>query len=317
VGGSIKTAHTQFVTFESLNRPAVPKPIDFGILTMKEEEYRAVERRFAPVEVVSTKSRTYLLSGVQTPAGHKTVLIARCLEQGQGAAQQCANDLLADADPRWLLLVGIAGAFPASEFTLGDVLLASRVHDFAITAALEGGKTEIASRGGPVHRLVAKLLSALPSAAVAQRLGEWNGPAALSMTKPKQKVPAVLSDPAYYGPESWKKKVRDGLKAQFPAKGEPRLPLYRTESVVTANILTKDTALPIRWKEVARQAAHVEMELGGVYEVAQAKDIPVLSIRGLSDVVGFVRSSAWTEYACQTAAAFARALVGSGLTELD
>jgi len=50
------------------------------------------------------------------------------------------------------------------------------------------------------------------------------------------------------------------------------------------------------------------MELGGVYKAAQRPDKPVLSVRGISDVVGFSRSPAWTEYACHTAAAFAHAL---------
>jgi hypothetical protein len=40
------------------------------------------------------------------------------------------------------------------------------------------------------------------------------------------------------------------------------------------------------------------------------------SVRGISDVVGFRRSSAWTEYACQTAAAFTAALIRSRLIPL-
>jgi hypothetical protein len=57
-------------------------------------------------------------------------------------------------------------------------------------------------------------------------------------------------------------------------------------------------------------------ELAAAWKTAvHAVDKPLLSIRGISDVVGFNRSTAWTEYACQTAAAFARALIGSGLIE--
>lgn len=296
----------------------ISSPVDYGIITMKEEEYRAVERRFTPVEVVSTGRRTYLLSRVPTPQGEKTVLIARCLEQGHSAAQQCANEMLADADPRWLLLVGIAGGFPSEEFTLGDVLLASRVHDFSVTAALEGGVTTFASKGGPVHPAVSKLLAALPAESVGARLGEWNGPSMISMDKPSLTVPKTPTASAFYGSPGWRKKVQEGLLANFPQDGgAPRRPKYRVGSVVSGNALAKDTALAELWKESARQAEHVEMELGGVYAVAHEAQKPVLSVRGLSDVVGFKRSSAWTEFACQTAAAFARALVVSGLIELS
>jgi nucleoside phosphorylase len=47
------------------------------------------------------------------------VVIVRCLEQGQSSAQQIAHDLIEELDPRWLLLVGIAGGVPAEEYTLG------------------------------------------------------------------------------------------------------------------------------------------------------------------------------------------------------
>ncbi|HEY1187985.1 MAG TPA: COR domain-containing protein [Gemmata sp.] len=299
-------------------RVGIPSdPVDFGIITMKEEEYRAVERRFAPVTPISTAHRTYLRGQVETPHGPKTVYIARCLEQGHAAAQQCANEMLADLDPRWLLLVGIAGAFPSEDYTLGDVLLASRVHDFSVTAALKDGSAEFAGKGGPVHPDVAKLLAVLPGATVGAQLGEWNGPAMISMTKPNLTLPKTHNAKAFYGPPAWRLKVREALLANFPQGTPARGPRYRVESVVTGNVLTKNPALVKQWRLSARQAAHVEMELGGVYEAAQVKHKPVLSVRGLSDIVGFERSSAWTEFACQTAAAFARALVGSGLIEVS
>ncbi|HEY1189309.1 MAG TPA: COR domain-containing protein, partial [Gemmata sp.] len=298
-------------------RERLPESVDFGIITMKEEEYRAVERRFAPVEVLNTASRIYLLARVPTPHGTRTVLIARCLEQGQVTALQCAHDMLTDANPSWLLLVGIAGAFPSEDFTLGDVLLANRVHDFSVTAALEGGGTTFAGKGGPAHPAVAKLLSALPSMTVGARLGEWNGPALISAPKPNLTVPEELTSPLFYGPPAWRQKVREALRANFPTGAPANRPRYRVESVVAGNTLVKDTELVAQWKRSARQAAHVEMELGGVYEAAHAKNKPVLSVRGLSDIVGFERSSVWTEFACQTAAAFTRALVGSGLIEMS
>lgn len=166
-------------------RHEIAKPIHVGIITIKEEEFQAVERRFAPIMLVHGKKRSYLQSQITTPGGTvRHVLIARCLEQGQSDAQQCTNDLLHDANPDWILLVGIAGAFPVEEYTLGDVLLASRVYDFAVTAAIEGGAKQHSPKGGGVHPEVSQLLQMIPSKACEDKLGGWNGAEAISMPKP-------------------------------------------------------------------------------------------------------------------------------------
>jgi internalin A len=306
-------------------------PVDFGIITVKSEEMSAVERRFQVVTRVVGKKRDYSLAHVDTPTGVRTALIAKSHEQGQKEAQLCASNLIEEANPPWLLLVGIAGAFPAPEFTLGDVLVASRIHDFSVTAALAQG-IEWNVGGGPVHREVKKLIGPLQGVG-SRLLGDWNGPAAISMSKPQLTVPKDLNDSAFYGDQKWREKVRSMLLEHFPSAQpktvarqkhstktttgypESRRPLFRTEPVITGDTLVKNPSLVEEWKQIARAAAHVEMELGGVVTVAEQNDVPVVSIRGLSDIVGYVRSTAWTEYACQTAAAFARALVGSGLID--
>jgi nucleoside phosphorylase len=52
----------------------------------------------------------------------------------------------------------------------------------------------------------------------------------------------------------------------------------------------------------------VEMESAGIYKATHGR-VPFLAIRGISDVVGFKRDHDWTPYACETAAAFARAFL--------
>jgi len=39
----------------------------------------------------------------------------------------------------------------------------------------------------------------------------------------------------------------------------------------------------------------------------------VLAIRGVSDIIGYKRAAEWTDFACRSAAAFADALIPSGL----
>jgi CHAT domain len=137
--------------------------VSFGIVTFKEEEFNALVQRFQPWERVDGR-HSYIYSRLRSVNEQEySIIIIRCLEQGQVAAQQTTNDLIEDLNPQWLLLVGIAGGIPAEEYTLGDVLLASRLHDFSVSAAVEGQETEFNVAGGPVHREIAKLLGVIPA----------------------------------------------------------------------------------------------------------------------------------------------------------
>jgi hypothetical protein len=61
------------------------------------------------------------------------------------------------------------------------------------------------------------------------------------------------------------------------------------------------------------------MEISGAYEAARSisGDLPVIVIRGISDIIGFKRDSKWTEYACQTAASFCRAMLTSAVLTVN
>src|SRR5437867_3176946 len=82
-------------------------------------------------------------------------------------------------------------------------------------------------------------------------------------------------------------------------------------------MLMKDPTVLQEWLTHARSIKAVEMEAPGIYKAARSRygDKPVLAIRGISDVVGSSRDPRWTEYACLTAASFARALLGTGPIE--
>jgi hypothetical protein len=75
----------------------------------------------------------------------------------------------------------------------------------------------------------------------------------------------------------------------------------------------KNTQVSEQWRKVARQIVAVEMEVAGVYHAARQlhREYPILMIRGISDIIGFKRDNKWTEYACNTAAAFALAVVNT------
>lgn len=286
--------------------------IDFAIISIREDEFVSVLKRFAPDSYALGDQRYEIGSVRSKGGGHYNFAAVRSAEQGRAHAQKVATDLIGDLAPRWLLVVGIGGAVPSMDFTLGDVVCATRVHDFSVRAAKEGAKDTYNAGGGPMHPEIRRLLGGLPGT-VRQQLGDWNSPEAVGIDKPRLRVPGANSD-RYYGDVKWRAEVRRTLLHHFPRGQPPRRPLVTSQPVATSDVLVKSTELLSQWQEYARGVAAVEMELGGVYLAATGinRDHPILAIRGISDIVGFKREEEWTKYACATAAAFAYALMWKG-----
>ncbi len=290
--------------------------VDFGILTIRADEYTAVLRHFPNRETVKGHAY-YECSGVHTDDGREAcVAVARCLEQGHGPAHEAARDLIDDLAPAWILLVGIAGGLADDDYSLGDVLLASRIYDFSVSAEIQDQelhRREWNLTGGPVHPDVGALLAAIPG--WAQKLKGWNRQNVVGMKKPSCEVSSDLNSDRFYGPASYRAKVQASLNNHFPAGKRGRPPRYAVIPVGSGNILAKDVDLIGEWRQSARSLGFVEMEAGGVYRAARRPDreYPVLVVRGLSDIVGFKRGTEWTSYACRSAAAFAAAIIRSGV----
>ncbi|TVM02646.1 MAG: hypothetical protein CV087_09260, partial [Candidatus Brocadia sp. WS118] len=289
--------------------------VDIGIMTIREDEFLAVLDRFPSRSTVISDRRYYEFAHVATKSGANLgVVIVRFPEQGHGVAQGVARDLIEDLNPPWLFLVGIGGGIPDGEYSLGDVILATRLHDFSVSAAIQDERSEFNVAGGPMHQDVEALLAHLP--ALNSRLKGWNTQKSIGLKKPPVNISGTLNASEYYGSEDWKNKVRSSLEKNFPYGRKARAPKYHTGPMISSNTLVKDTNLVKQWQESARHTAAVEMELGGVYLAARHggnRDYRVLAIRGLSDIVGFKRSGDWTTYACHSAAAFTYALILSGV----
>jgi nucleoside phosphorylase len=280
--------------------------IDFAILTVREDENKAILKRFPGESIYEGRHRSYSISRV--PLGDEDyylVAVVRSVEQGEGHGQDVARDAIEDLDPQWLLLSGIAGGVPASEYTLGDVVAALRLTDFSVRAVMEGRSTQYAVAGGPMHKHVQDRLALIP--AMADRLGDWSSAGSIGMGKP----PVELDRDKFYGDDEWRNKVESSLTRHFGPTATPRGPLVTTGAIVSSDTLVKDSETLKQWQQAARQVVAVEMELGGVYIAARRREreYPILAIRGISDIVGYERHPDWTEYACQSAAAFAHAFI--------
>jgi nucleoside phosphorylase/energy-coupling factor transporter ATP-binding protein EcfA2 len=284
--------------------------VDFGIITVREDEFRAVLKRFHP-EDFAYGNREYSMSRLQSDSGGEYLIAAvRCPEQGEKQGQDMARDMIEDLDPQWLVLVGISGGVPSNDFTLGDVLLANRLYDFSVEAALQGRPSEYSLGGGPMQKVIQIFLASLAARELKGQFEGWNHEDSIGM-----KAPSIsLRSTNFYGSPQWQEKVKASLRKHFKRSKLLRPPLFAVGPTASSDRLMKNADLLEEWRTSARHTANVEMELAGVYEAARRvhREYPILAIRGVSDIVGFKRNDSWTEYACQTAAAFAHALIKAG-----
>src|ERR1035437_8086595 len=280
--------------------------VDIAVITIREDEYEAVLSRLERWEFVKRTQRTYVIGKVSnSDGGSYGVAILRSIEQGPNAANDAARAIIEDLRPQWLAVVGIGGAIPDTEFTLGDVVVASRLHDFTVGALIEDSVAQFANQGGPMKKEVQDLIALLP--ALKRDLGEWASDARIGRPCP----PVDMGPDKFYGLPEWKQKVEQDLKARFGPRANRHSPIAVARSIASSGSLIKDTRTVEQWRQTARDRVAVEMELSGVYAAARRMDreYPILAVRGISDVVGFKRDAAWTEYACNTAASFFFALL--------
>lgn len=275
---------------------------DVGILTIKIEELRAVLAAF-PTRVdvgppfTAESGRQYNLRQADAGNGETyRVAIMRMSEQGNGAAQDATRDMLDDLRPRLVLVVGIAGARPSMDITLGDVFIATRINDYTVHAETKDGTVTYALGGGALEKQIVSGIVNL--AAREQELGDWS-----------QGLPArPLIDTAnlsLHGPEDWQKSIRESLAYHFETE-DRQVPRFRDGVMGSSDGLIANPEILIAWLQTARNLQALEMEAAGVYKAAGGR-CAWASIRGISDIVGHKRSEQWLEYACRSAAHFARA----------
>jgi nucleoside phosphorylase len=279
--------------------PTAPPIIDIGILTIREDEFQAVLSVFPDDHgIYRSRHREYTLRTADAGGGPRFRLaILRQSEQGNGEAQEAARDLIDDLQPSLLLVVGIAGGLPSEDISLGDVVLATRIHDFSLEARKFQEHTTYNVGGGPIFKSIATGLANL--GARQAELGDWwkGLPTKPSVSWAANKL---------YGPTTWRRNVRGTLKKRFAADAAAKPPTFSAGPIASSDRLVKDPKVLFPWITTARGILAIEMESAGVHRTTRDRT-PMLSIRGLSDIVGLKRQDSWTKYACLSAAAFARA----------
>jgi len=302
----------------------VARRVEAAIITVRKDEFAAVEEHLegaagGGLQIVEGGKNDYKYTRLSTEPGESiSVALTRCVHQGNDDAQAIAGNVLEDLDPDWLLLVGIAGGRPDDEYSLGDVILATRLHDFSFGSVSPDGETSYQIGGGDMHQAVDRLLQVKIAGSSERELREMArfDDAPRFVDHPPLVSAGKTLESSLYGPEGYRAGLLELLEDRFPGGRRIDGPRVHAGPCANANLVLENAELFERWKESARQVVQVETELVGVYKAARHRgrqNYPVLSIRGLSDIVGLKRSPRWTQYACHTAGAFAVALLRSGL----
>ncbi len=292
--------------------------VDFAIITILPEEFEAIYDRFSPDVYDDPVSQyTYGISRVQTKAGKTCIVaIARTSRQGNDASQQLATQIIQDLDPRMLLVVGIGGGVPDNDFTLGDVIVSSHIHNFDLNA-IKGNQTTYDVSGG-IHPAVSNIIASLYL--YKKQFADWNSEESIGMARPallltEESVKRFLDKDI---DQAWCEKVEGALLWHFGEEQRgKRAPKFLPGTIASSNSLIRSDAVLVQWLKSARSIRAVEMEAAGVYQAAQRarQQYWVMAIRGISDIVGFKRNDDWKRYACQTAAAFAHAFVAADIVK--
>jgi nucleoside phosphorylase len=277
---------------------------DIGIITMKPEEIGAVLKRFPSNRTEDGVNLRYNLCDFADSSGKQLTAAIVQSPQGDVSAFGTAMDLIREVRPRLVVLVGIAGGRPAGEFTLGDVVVANKMVNLTVSAASPGA-LDYATGTSDLHRDVGIVVSNLVGDA--RHYMGWSSAASIGKRRPS--VSLALRN--FKGPEDWKKKTRQALGKYFGNKGKNRRPIVIAGPIASGSMLMKDPEIFARWQKASRDIMAVDMEIVGVFEACRRAEklVPTLVIRGISDVIGFSRDDNWTEYACETAAAFTKSLL--------
>lgn len=91
--------------------------VDVGIITIREDEFLAVLNRLPSRKALEYPKQIYQYARASIPDGRDIgVAVARTIGPGHAAANSLTRDMIDELNPKWLLVVGIAGGIPADEF---------------------------------------------------------------------------------------------------------------------------------------------------------------------------------------------------------
>lgn len=279
------------------------RKVDVGILTFRDDELAAVQERF-PVEGLLDGQRRYSSSRVMLDGGESYVVASSRIVHttGRGDAAEAVRFMVEDLAPSVILLVGVAATLPLDEITLGDVLIATRV----VEAKYDDLLLETPRKKESIHNDVVKWASNLPSVTTRG----WHSGAFTKQTPTLPAQPEI----AYWEKELVLSSLRQHFSGPWDFSSKLAHTKIREPRVAAGTITVVDQALDDRYlrllkKAYPRDIIAFESQSLDAYSTARALQVPLMSIRGISEITGLERDPHWVVYACKVAAAFTLAFL--------
>ncbi len=254
---------------------------DFLVVTALPEEREAVLRQLPGLKRQAAEDGNtliYYCCKVESVSndGRKnkySIVLTSLVDMGRVSAAVAASQALSRWRPRCILMVGISGGFRARGVGLGDIIVSDKVVDYELGKVTEKG-TEPRYE---VYKADAVLLGAAKH----------------------------LSDTA------WQPRIAVARRGD----GKPRV---HVGPIASGDKVIADSDFARSHQDVWSKLLGVEMEGGGVaYAVYSAPERHrFLMVRGVSDYAdkekGGEAVDSWRSYACDSAAAYAAALIHDG-----
>ncbi|HSR99248.1 MAG TPA: hypothetical protein VLM79_19485 [Kofleriaceae bacterium] len=286
---------------------AAEHPPKIIVVTMRVDEFHGFQRHLRLRAEWTGRNQSYETGILQHVSGRPLrVGLIQAREQGEIAAQQITANLIEDTDPRLIIFCGIAGGLATADFTLGDVIVSTRIHYFGPGAVLGSGMLELGQQGGPITHEASELVARIARLVGNGELGDWNADAVIGQPQPG----IALKADSFPGGVDVEKSFHHHFDADNGHAGRYRRrkphPIVHSRAIGGDGNLMKSAAVAEQWRYAARDLGAVEMESGGAYRACQTKSATynLLTIRALSDVIGLKRDDAWTTYAAYVAGSF-------------
>ncbi len=259
----------------------IQAPVDFVIVTALEEERDAVLRQlqsYHQLPPTDDDVRVYFASELPVSfsdgtSGVYSVVVLPLLGMGRVDAANATSDAIRRWQPRYLLLVGIAGGISDKGIGLGDVLISDRVVDYELQKITEEGSQVRYS----VHPADARLLGA------AQNFLADDWLARVSLERPVRGKPRRVIGPIATGD----KVVAFADVLRRYSEDWPKLIGVEMEAGGAAS------------------ACHQAAQRPGFFMVRAVSDLA-------DQEKGSEKVESWRPYVCEVAAAYAVALLQSG-----
>ncbi|MDO9546548.1 MAG: DUF1508 domain-containing protein [Pelolinea sp.] len=281
---------------------------DICIVTVKEDEFLEVKNLLGKTHGSNNQAQDqpWLFFSIKTIQENELkIALARIPDQGTKKSQSFTNRVISELKPSWVLFVGIAGGIASEDFSLGDVVVSKRICDLTLEVSKPDGERTYSLREESIHGTAKNFISILP-AIITDQMKDWN--------KNIEKRPTINLEDGILDKKIttknavWKGKIKDSLMHNF---GKKRAPKAIIGAIASSDRLVKDIKITESWITVAREILAVDMELTGALEAA-GNVLPLIGIKGISDIVGYKRNEEWTIFACKSAAAFTYSLLCSG-----